>query len=102
MAKGSRTTLDSATRFCCQPISVTLRGVVSGAAAEVEDADFSTDTARANGPLGSESCRWGCCRFVLPQLWSEDCASGVTVKPPGVPLGYVMLVASGKNVSVWA
>ncbi len=76
--------------------------VVPGAAAEVEDADFSTDTARANGPLGSESCRWGCCRFVFPQLWSEDCASGVTVKPPGVPLGYVMLVASGKNVSVWA
>src|SRR5713226_2189066 len=31
MANGSRTTLDSATRFCCQPISVTLRGVVSGA-----------------------------------------------------------------------
>src|SRR5216683_7748431 len=31
MASGSRTTLDSATRFCCQPISVTLRGVVSGA-----------------------------------------------------------------------
>src|SRR6266852_2570104 len=43
---------------------------------------FSTDTASANGPFGSESCFWGCCRFVLPQLWSDDCASGVTVKPP--------------------
>src|SRR5437899_4373337 len=31
MARGNRTTLDSATRFCCQPINVTLRGVVSGA-----------------------------------------------------------------------
>src|SRR5713226_5117775 len=110
MANGSRTTLDSATRFCCQPMSVTFRGVVSGArtsmrlscsatqfallrksvslpmtcwselfeiksgdeiktmraeavpgvAVDVDDAAFSTDTARANGPFGSESCFWGC------------------------------------------
>src|SRR5258708_22634423 len=73
--------------------------VPTGAVAPVAAAG-STVTARANGPFGSESCFWGCCKFEFPQLWSEDCASGVTVKPPVEPVGWEMLVASGKNVSV--
>src|SRR5262252_4060775 len=57
--------------------------------------------ARVSGPRGSESCRAGFCRFELAQLWSEDCARFVVPLPPNEVGGVLIVVVSGKNVSVW-